>query len=557
MFPLCYYGINGTTMEEKAHNFAIDVKELILTQNGKNMGTETFVYEPSNIEEEALGNLYVIGWLQNKRHELEFLPNLIASVIRREFYAIDERTTEEHFESALHKANATLLDINKTNKDTIRDIHFCIANIVREKVRVCVLGDMTALLSRNNTVVTMDHPAPKRGKTELFSHVITGTVIPGDMMLLGTKTVVDLFSEKGLSKLLSLPLPEQADIISKIYQKNAKEILLPDQALVLIGIRGALESRWIPFKKNIGEKKRIDASPVAHERAFGLFMSAAKKTHAAGTSFFHHARTIPTLSVRKKNARIHIGIFAGIIVFGSVYALVNAQIIALHALEQRIATARTAQDTATATTILQSVQRDALALIPALFTSSAAQAIFHAANTDLNALHGIRITPPSFLGEITTASLAFYPTYIFDDDLFIYVFGQAPYTIAKIEKKSRSQRFTFILSSENDFSTERMIQKNDDFYFINDTKKTAMVWRAADNTLMRTKLPVERSAPNERTVFNSRYTFENNVIMRTETNESKTKYLVGQLPPLTDFTVSRDNTTLYLLAHNALFSLSL
>ena len=70
MFPLCYYGINGTTMEEKAHNFAIDVKELILTQNGKNMGTETFVYEPSNIEEEALGNLYIIGCLHNKPHTL-------------------------------------------------------------------------------------------------------------------------------------------------------------------------------------------------------------------------------------------------------------------------------------------------------------------------------------------------------------------------------------------------------------------------------------------------------------------------------------------------------
>lgn len=545
-------------MDEKKQNFAIDVKELILTQSGKSMGTETFVYEPVNIEEEAFGNLYIIGWLQNKRHELEFLPNLVASVMRREFYAVDGRTTEAHFESALRKANATLLDINKTNKDIIRDVHFCIANIVGEKIRLCIFGDMLALFHRNGEIVNMDQKSHRRGKTELFSEVITGDIAPGDTILLGTKTVIDLFSDKGLGKLLSLPLLEQSEIITKIYQKNAKETLLPDQALVLIGVEGALESPWLPFKKIGGEKKRIDASPATHERALGFFMSTAKKTQNAGTSLFHHARAIPTLSVEKRNARIFFGIFLTIIVCGSMYAMINAKFMILRSLEQRIEKAKAATDITAATELLETTQSDALALIPSLLTSSAAEVIFYTANTHLNAIHGIRTTPPSFVSRIQANSLAFQPTYIFDDDVFIYVFSQKPDTIAKIAKINGDQRLTFIPGNAGDFSIERILQKDNTFYLIDDTNKAAMLWNAKDNTREKIKRPTEKSTRNERITADARYTLENTTIVRTmTTNNEKTKYLLGQLPPLTDFTVSRDNTILYILAQNMVFSLPL
>lgn len=544
-------------MDEKTHNFAIEVQELILTQNGKSMGTETFVYEPANIEEETFGNLYVIGWLQNKRHELEFLPNLVASVVRREFYAVDDRTAEAHFESALRKANTTLLDMNKTNKDIVRDVHFCIANIVGQKMRLCIFGDMVALFFRNGDIVNMEQRSRKHGKAELFSDVITGDIMPGDTMLLGTKTVVDLFSDKGLSKLLSLPLSEQSEIITKIYQKNAKEILLPDQALVLIAIQGALESRWAPFKKNNDGKKRIDASPAAHERAIGFFTATAKKTHSVGSSLFHHARTIPTLSVRKRNARILFSIFACIIIFGSIYAMINARFMALRALERRIAAAKTAPDVPTATELLQSTQRDALALMPSLLTSSLAQTIFTAANTDLNALYGIRTTPPVFIANAQTSALAFEPAFIFDDEASIYVFSRTPDTIVKIAKKDSTQRFIFLPATTAGFSAERMIQKNSEFYFISDSKKTALVWRTPDNTLTEVKRPAEQSAQNSRTISDARYTLEKTAIVRISSENARTKFLIGALPPLTDFTVSRDNAALYLLARGMVFALPL
>lgn len=544
-------------MDENEHNFAVDVKEIILTHDGTNTGTETFVYEPSNIEEEAFGNLYIIGWLQNKRHELEFLPNLVASVVRREFYAVDKRTAEEHFESALKKANATLLDINKTNKDIIRDVHFCIVNIVGETVRLCAFGDMIALLYRNGEITDMrQRSSKKQGKTELFSDVITGTVAEGDSIMLGTKPVTDLFSDKGFLKLFSLPLAEQSEIITKIYQKNAREALLPDQALVLIAVQGILGSRWTPFKKNTG-KRRIDASPVAHERALDIFTTTAKKTGEVGTALYRHAREIPTMSVRKRNARILFSLFAGIIVFGSVYAMINAQFMSLRVLEQRIEAARAASDAAVAVELLTSVQRDAILRIPSLLTSTAAENIFHAANTDLNALFGIHITPPLFITRIPTASISFSPSFIFDDETFIYIFSRTPDTVARISKKDGTQRFLFLSGAPADFTAERMVKKEKEFYFVNDTKKTAVRWHTEGTMLAETKRPTDKSSVNERNSFGAHYSLKGTTIVRTADNDTQEKYLAGTIPPLTDFTVSHDNTALYLLSQNMVFGLRL
>src|SRR3990172_267414 len=96
-------------MEPK--NYAISTKELILKQAKHKGGTETFVYEPSNIEEEPLGNLYIIGWMKNGE------------------------PAEILFESALKKANAALSDIAASTANMGDVLGLCVINIAGEKVR--------------------------------------------------------------------------------------------------------------------------------------------------------------------------------------------------------------------------------------------------------------------------------------------------------------------------------------------------------------------------------------------------------------------------------------
>src|SRR4030043_1183889 len=71
-----------------------------------------FSYEALNVEEIGLGNLYIVGKISNlppKKHKsFDFLLTLLASAIKREFYADHRRTTIEALESALQSANMYL-----------------------------------------------------------------------------------------------------------------------------------------------------------------------------------------------------------------------------------------------------------------------------------------------------------------------------------------------------------------------------------------------------------------------------------------------------------------
>src|SRR3989344_2610315 len=118
-------------MEPK--NYAISTKELILKQAKHKGGTETFVYEPSNIEEEPLGNLYIIGWMKNGQKDLAFVPNLIASLMKREFYKQNGEPAEVLFESALKKANSALSDIAASTANLSDVLGLCIINIAGGK----------------------------------------------------------------------------------------------------------------------------------------------------------------------------------------------------------------------------------------------------------------------------------------------------------------------------------------------------------------------------------------------------------------------------------------
>ena len=158
----------GTIEPMESTHFRIGTKELILKQDKEGGGTETFVYEPANIEEERLGNLYIIGRLENRKSEFEFLPNLVASVIKREFYKLDENPAEAHFENALKKANATLHDIGKANEGVLEDAHFCVINIAGEAIRLSKFGNIITFLYRENEVVDMAKKYKHKSTRELF-----------------------------------------------------------------------------------------------------------------------------------------------------------------------------------------------------------------------------------------------------------------------------------------------------------------------------------------------------------------------------------------------------
>ncbi|MCR4323184.1 MAG: hypothetical protein NUV61_03815 [Candidatus Azambacteria bacterium] len=550
---------------ESTH-FKIDTKELILRQGRKEGGTETFVYEPANIEEEQLGNLYIIGRLENRKSEFEFLPNLIASVIKREFYKLDEEPVESHFESALKKANATLHDIGKANEGVLGEAHFCAVNISGETIRLSKFGNIATLLWRSNEIADMAKKHVLQNKNDLFSAVITGDVALDDKFIFGTGKAMDLFSKKGIEKLFELSLDEQADIISKIYQKNSREIPLPAQALILLSITSA-KTTWIPFGKKMETKMSVTINPRKHVLRIATHIKNLSHT-LASLRFFSFRITLKKLSdysrtpLHRGNALILFAFAAMFAVGGSGYAFARTQFAFIDSIQRRVLSVDTIEDPSTALAILGEAQNDALRIAPSLLLGSFAQKLSYEIAVKINLLHGIHIQPPLYQGAIPSFATGFQPRFIFDDNDFIYIFGSAPSTFYKIAKQTREGSYTFLPQLSDDFEIERMFMRNGELYMLNDTKKAAFLFTPSDNTLVPVLKTLQSTltstaSQNARTSEDAKYSLEGgNKIIKTpkQTGGTPEKYLIGTLTGIIDFTVSSDHKDLYILTSQAIFS---
>jgi len=167
--------------------YSIVTREIILKQNKQDSGIETFVYEPSTVAEELLGNLYIIGRLRNPKSELEFVPNLVASAIKREFYKTDSKDANTHFELALKRANTIFSDLVKSHSNITQDINFCALNIIGDTVRFAKIGSISTFLFRDGEVIDMSKKHIGKNRKELFSSIVSGNVLERDKFIIGTE----------------------------------------------------------------------------------------------------------------------------------------------------------------------------------------------------------------------------------------------------------------------------------------------------------------------------------------------------------------------------------
>jgi len=387
-------------------NYRIGAKEIILKQNKRAAGTETFVYEPSYIEEEALGSLYVIGWLKNHRQDLDFLSNLLASILRREFYKLNGGGAEVNFENALKKANASLADIAKTNAAAAEDIGICATNISGSNIRFAKTGNIVTLLFRDGKVTDMskqskadnadDSPRKTKSKKNAFSSVVSGMIYPGDKFIFATEKITDLFSEKGIAKLFSLNLDGQAEIITEIYQKNRQEIPLADQAVILLEIKEPRDPAYLSISRNIANKINIMENAgalVGVKRRFAplanlrLIVDKAKRAKETLSGIKQKTKTaITDLKLHRKNISILSIAIGGLVLFGFGYFSVNAKINMVRDINSALINSEkmSKENKDQAIDTLKNAQEIAMRMFSSLYLSGTAERLFKEINIKIN-----------------------------------------------------------------------------------------------------------------------------------------------------------------------------
>jgi hypothetical protein len=238
---------------------------LIADPKNKSAICDIFSYEPENIEEAALGNLYVVAELAANK-DSSHLINLLTSLIKREYYALPHRGPLESLEASLKKANIALSELaNQGNLEWLGKLHFICAVLNKEKdlfltqsgeaqAHLFREGKLTNITKKNVPVAQKPHPA------KTFQSVISGRIEPSDKLIFGTPAIFDFFSAPGFRQLFGLPGIENiCDQMNKVLREEKKP---PSLSALLIEVV-AEESL-----QNIGGSKDFITPPIRLEEIF-------------------------------------------------------------------------------------------------------------------------------------------------------------------------------------------------------------------------------------------------------------------------------------------------
>lgn len=554
----------------------------MLKQNKRSTGTETFVYEPSYIEEESLGNLYVIGWLKNHRRDLDFMPNLLASISRREFYKLNGGNAETNFENALKKANTSLAEIVKTNTNAAEDIGICIVNISGDNIRFARIGNIATLLFRDGRITDMSKLSKKsanstqkaENKKGVFSSVVSGIIYPGDKFMFATEKIIDLFSEKGIVKLFGLNLDNQAEIITEIYQKNQREIPIADQAVILLEVKEQKNPSYLSIPKSI--KNRIAAADaVAMNERFAFFRrlrSSAEKIRQAKENLASIRLKIKEAAINLRPHEKNIGILsaavAGIILLGFGYFSVNAKIEMVKDINSALINSEkiAKNDKNQAIDTLRRAQDIAINMFSNVYLAGTANRLFQEINKKINKFNGVYIDPPAPLAAINANALKFSPQFIFDNADLVYIFGETADMYYKVNKLNKNWAFGFLSGGDNIklFLVKSAYQNNENIYFTGNLNKSAYVLNLETQELKKTTKINREAANKAKQNFRLNSQFEyyisedgNKIIRRDLENiENKLTFLLGNnLGNITDFTVSNNANEIFILTNNKIWKL--
>lgn len=246
----------------------IKTEEIIIkgTKSKKNI-CDIFCYEPENIEESSLGNLYMVAEL-GAAGESAHLVNLMGSLIKREYYCTPHRGPLESLESSLKKANLVLNELSSQgNLEWLGKLHFICGAINKEKeLFLSQSGNAQAFLSREGNLTNITKkivPAPERPHpAKTFQSVISGNIEPNDKLIFATPSLFNFVETKSFKQLFDFPNIELiSDQINKILREEKRP---PSLSALLMEI--------IPEEEPIiiaQGKKDFITPPIALNEIFG------------------------------------------------------------------------------------------------------------------------------------------------------------------------------------------------------------------------------------------------------------------------------------------------
>ena len=168
-----------------------------------------FSHEAMTAEEMQLGSLYLVGKISNipaKKHKnFDFLLNLLASAIKRDFYVNTKKNAIEAMESALQGANIYLADFTKRgHEEWIGNLDFTCLVFLQNNIYVGQTGNMLVYLLRQDTMtnIAKKFSVPQKNEPiKTFSNIASGILEEGDKLIIATDDILNIASQQKIKEM--------------------------------------------------------------------------------------------------------------------------------------------------------------------------------------------------------------------------------------------------------------------------------------------------------------------------------------------------------------------
>lgn len=251
----------------KTKDKKVEVREIVFSQDDDKSFGDIFVYEPENIEEQNLGNLFIVGELKDLPRNCSYIINLLASKIKKEFYSNTKRTAEESLEAGLYEANQTLSDLaNQGNGEYVGKLSMVCGTYRGNKFYLSQIGKIKSLLIREGQlleIIKEDSSKPISPK-RVFNDIASGELEEGDRIIFATSGLFNIFSTEELRKIgSSLELDEFAENLQERVEQEDSEIV----SALVIEIEGERkkEMNRTEITLNETENKNLQQDALALE----------------------------------------------------------------------------------------------------------------------------------------------------------------------------------------------------------------------------------------------------------------------------------------------------
>ena len=243
------------TKEKREKNWSVEAFQVVVCREKKLAPfLNVFDFEGISPEQKKLGRLFGAIQIFDYNEKSAYLPNLVAQVIKKEFFKETKRTGEESFESALRKANLALADLASHEiVGWMGKFQAVVGAIQGNDFWFTQSGGGKIILVRkkiaNEISLGLDNEESASHPVKTFSNISSGKLEKGDKLIFATETVfeknrweefsrhITVFSSSELDNLLRSTIELEAE--------NAGFVL----ANVLIG-ESPLLKKEAPLEEN-------------------------------------------------------------------------------------------------------------------------------------------------------------------------------------------------------------------------------------------------------------------------------------------------------------------